>query len=170
MSMVRPGDLTWNKTKEAATRGGLVVTVERSRRIAASASRVFATLSDPQTLAGLLPRVKRVEVLQRGESSARVATHMAMGPFATIRSEGDVFWQQDREVVFTSRHPVSVESRWSFVPDGKGTDLRVMLTIDLAPMLGPFAAMVPSDQVAAMIGLDLDQALTAIARRIEGMR
>jgi len=93
-----------------------------------------------------------------------------MGPFATIRSEGDVFWQQDQEVVFTSRHPVSVESRWSFVPDGKGTDLRVMLTIDLAPMLGPFAAMVPSDQVAAMIGPDLDQALTAIARRIEGMR
>ncbi|MGQ9548777.1 MAG: SRPBCC family protein [Roseiflexus sp.] len=170
MSMVRPGDLTRNRTKETVSKGGLVVSVERNRRIAASANRVFATLSDPHTLAGLLPRVKKVEVLQRGESSARVATHMAMGPFATIRSEGDVFWQQDQEVVFTSRHPVSVESRWSFVPDGRETELRVTLMIDLAPMLGPFAAMVPSDQVTAMIGPDLDQALSAIARRIEGTR
>ncbi|ABU57916.1 MULTISPECIES: SRPBCC family protein [Roseiflexus] len=165
MNTVRSGNLTWDKTK---TNNGLVVTVERNRRIAASADRVFATLSDPQTLAGLLPRVKKVEVLHRGASSARVATHMAMGPFATIRSEGDVRWKQDQEVVFTSRHPVTVESHWSFVPEGKGTDLRVKLTIDLAPMLGPLAAMVPADQVASMIGPDLDQALSALARRIEG--
>jgi carbon monoxide dehydrogenase subunit G len=165
MNTVRPGDLTWGGTK---ANDGLVVTVERNRRIAASVDRVFATLSDPQTLAGLLPRVKRVEVLWRGASSARVATHMAMGPFATIRSEGDVHWQQDQEVVFKSHHPVSVESRWSFVPDGKGTDLRVKLTIDLAPMLGPLAAMVPADQVAGMIGPDLDHALTALARRVAG--
>ncbi|MFQ3631775.1 SRPBCC family protein [Roseiflexus sp.] len=165
MNTVRPGDLTWGKTK---TNNHLVVTVERNRRIAASAEHVFATLSDPQTLAGLLPRVKKVEVLHRGTSNARVATHMAVGPFATIRSEGDVHWQKDREVVFTSRHPVSVESRWSFVPDGKETDLKVKLTIDLTPMLGPLAAMVPADQVAGMIEPDLDHALTALARRIEG--
>lgn len=163
--MTRSGDLTWGNTKAS---NGLVVTVERRRRIAASAEQVFATLSNPQTLAGLLPRVKKVEVLHRGTSSARVATHMAMGPFATIRSEGDVQWQQDREVVFTSRHPVRVESRWSFVPDGKGTDLCVKLTIDLAPMLGPLAAMVPADQVASMIEPDLDHALTALARQIGG--
>ncbi len=165
MNTVRPGDLTWGKTK---ANNGLVVTVERNRRIAASADRVFATLSDPQTLAGLLPRVKKVEVLHRSAASARVATHMAMGPFATIRSEGDVHWRQDQEVVFTSHHPVSVESRWSFAPDGKATNLSVKLTIDLTPMLGPLAAMVPPDQVAGMIGPDLDHALTALARRIEG--
>ncbi|MDW8148018.1 MAG: SRPBCC family protein [Roseiflexaceae bacterium] len=130
---------------------------------------VFDVLTDPQTLAGLLPRVKKVEVLHRGASSARVATHMAVGPFVTIRSEGDVHWQHNQEVVFTSRHPVTVESRWSFVPEGKETNLRVKLTVDLAPMLGPLAAMVPADQVADVIGPDLDQVLTALARRIEGL-
>ncbi len=167
MGMIRHGDLVRGKPAEAPAIRELLVTVERHRRIAASNSHVFAVLSDPQTLAGLLPRVKKVEIMQRGESRARVATHMAVGPFTTIRSEGEVRWLQDQEVVFSARHPLTVESRWSFVPAGTATDLRVTLTIDLAPMLGPLAAMVPHEHVAGMVAPDLEHALTALARRIE---
>lgn len=165
MGLIRHGDLTIGKAKEASTGRGLRVSVERGRKIDASNSRLFALLSDPQALAGLLPRVKKVEVIQRGEASARVATHVAVSPFTTVRSEGEVRWQQDQEVVFLSRQPVIVESRWSFSPSGQGTDVRVSLTVDLSPLLGPMAAMVRREHLEAMIAPDLDAALSALGRR-----
>lgn len=147
-----------------------MITVERARHIDATPTEIFAALSDPSKLVRLLPRVRRIEFIERKTSYARIATHMALGPFGDIRSDGEVRWQTDREVVFSSRLPVPIESRWTLTPTNGGTELRASLTLDLAALIGPFAAFVPPDQVIRMIGPDLDTALDELASRVEGQR
>ena len=128
---------------------------------------MFAALSDPSNLAGLMPRVRRVDLMDRQPDRARIATQMTIGPFPNIRSEGDVRWQAGREVVFSSRTPLPVEARWILTPCGSGTDLQAMLSLDLAPLIGMLAAFVPQKDVANMVGPDLDAALAEVARRVE---
>jgi carbon monoxide dehydrogenase subunit G len=144
-----------------------MISIYRVRYIDATPEAVFAALSDPNNLAGLMPRVSRVEMLERQADRAQIAAQMAIGPFASIRSEGDVRWQAGREVVFSSRKPLPVEARWTLTRSGDGTELRAALSLDLAPLLGPLAAFVPQKDVANMVGPDLDAALAEVARRVE---
>lgn len=143
-----------------------MINAERSRHIAAPPAAVFAALSDPDQLAELLPRARRIEFVERGPDHARIIASMAFGPFGDIRSEGDVRWVAEREIVFTAQRPVLVEARWTLSPSGGGTDLRAALALDLQPLIGPFAAFVPQDAVVNMIEPDLDAALDAVARRV----
>ena len=75
-----------------------MIRINRTRYIEATPEAVFAALSDPNNLTGLMPRVRRVEMLDRQPDRARIATQMTIGPFSNIRSEGDVHWQAGREV------------------------------------------------------------------------
>ena len=143
-----------------------MIRVSRQRRIAAPPPAVFAALTEPDRLAALLPRVRRIEVLEQRPGFARVATHMALGPFGTLRSEGEVRWQDGREVVFSAPRPVPVEARWQLVPTEEATDLHATLTLDLAPLLGPLAAFVPTAEVERMVAADLEAALQAVASAV----
>lgn len=140
---------------------------ERVRVIRVAPEKIFALLADPQNLASILPRVQRVEILERRASSARVRTHMSMGMLGSIAAVGEVQWLEGRELLFQADHPVGVESRWSLLVDPLGTRMVATMILDLTPMIGPLAAFVPADSVASMIGPDLDAALAAIARRVE---
>ena len=144
-----------------------MIQVTRSRQIAAQPDAVFATLADPDNLAGVVPHVHKIELVERGASHARVVTHMAIGPFGDLRSEGTVRWQTNREVVFNTTRPVPVEERWQLRPNSGGTALHATLSLDLAALIGPLAAFVPTAEVARMIAPDLDTALAAIASRAE---
>ena len=144
-----------------------MIRINRTRYIVATPEAVFAALSDPSNLAGLMPRVRRVEMLDRQPDRARIATQMTIGPFSNIYSEGDVRWQAGREVVFNSRRPVPVEARWTLTPCGSGTNLQAALSLDLAPLIGMLAALVPQKDVVNMVGPDLDAALAEVARRVE---
>jgi hypothetical protein len=143
------------------------ISVQRARYIAAPPEAVFAALSNPANLGKMLPRVKKVELLEQGESEARIATHMQLTPFNTVRAEGHVRWKGTREIIFSTRHPVQVETRLELRPAVGGTNLYATLNLDLTPMMGALAALVPQDQVAAAAGPDLDATLTAIARATE---
>lgn len=144
-----------------------MIQVQRERDINATSQAVFAALADPQNLAGIMPRVRRIELLERGTASAKVVTYMALGPFGDLQSRGDVYWQTDREVVFRSERPVTVEARWTLTEIAGGTKLRATLSLDLSPMIGPLAGLVPAPEVEKMIAPDLDAALAAIAERVE---
>jgi carbon monoxide dehydrogenase subunit G len=146
---------------------GQPVVVSRARHVLAPPDAVFAVLADPAALAGLLPRVKKVELLEQGDGQARIATHMQITPFNTVRSEGEVRWQGTREIVFRTLQPAGVETRLELRPTATGTNVYATLALDLAPMLGPLAAFVPHDQVAGAAGPDLDATLNAIARAVE---
>jgi hypothetical protein len=95
---------------------------------------------------------------------------MAIGPFPNIRSEGDVHWQAGREVVFSARTPVPVEVRWLLTPCGSGTNLQAAFSLDLAPLIGVLASLIPQHEVANMVGPDLDAALAEVAQRSERKR
>lgn len=144
-----------------------MICVTCSRQINASASRVFSVLADPSSLAGIVPRVQRIAIVERKADSARVATELALGPFGTLRSEGDVRWVADREVVFSTRRPVAVEACWTLVEHQGATLLHAALSLNLAPLIGPLTALVPANEVEKLIGPDLDAALAEIARRAE---
>ena len=144
-----------------------MIRVTRSRQIEAPAPRVFAVLASPGNLVGIVPRVRQITVVERNANSAKVVTHMALGPFGTIRSEGDVRWQDAREVVFSTTRPVPVEARWTLIESNGATMLQATLSLDLAPLIGPFTAFVPASEVEKLIGPDLDAALAEIARRVE---
>ena len=97
--------------------------------------------------------------------SRMLRTANALG---TIRAEGEVRWIDGREIVFTSSQMVHVQARWRLDPAGDGTDATVTLRLDLSPMLGPLAALIPPQQVEAIAAPDLDSALDALARRVNG--
>lgn len=164
------GKLSEKSSLVGRAKGTTVINVNRTRHIDASPEAVFAAISDPDRLAGLMPRVRRVELVEHSAGRARVATHMALGPLGSIRTEGDVRWQEGREVVFNTRRPISVEARWTLIPASGGTDVRAALSLDLGPLMGPLAAFVPQDEVAKMVGPDLDAALAEVARRVERPR
>jgi hypothetical protein len=140
---------------------------ERVRIIRADPTTIFALLSEPHNLTTILPRVQRIEILERSATSARVRTHMAFGMLGSITAIGMVQWIEGRELLFSADRPVGVESRWTLLPDPAGTRMVATMVLDLAPMMGPLAAFIPADSVAAMIGPDLDAALAAIAQRVE---
>jgi carbon monoxide dehydrogenase subunit G len=144
-----------------------MIQINRTRYINATPHAVFAALCDPNNLASLIPRVRQVEMIERQPDRARIVTHMSIGPFSNIRSEGDVQWQDDREVIFSSRTPLPVEARWTLTPSGSGTELQAALSLDLTPLIGMLAAFVPQKDVANMVGPDLDAALAEVARRVE---
>ena len=144
-----------------------MISINRARHIDASPEAIFDALSDPNNLAALMPRMRQVELKERQADRARIVTHMAIGPFADIRSEGDVRWRSGREVIFSSQRPVSIEVRWSLTRVGDGTDVKAALSLDLAPLIGPLAAFVPQKEVDNLVGTDLDLALAEIARRVE---
>lgn len=143
-----------------------MINVTRRAHIAdATPEAIFAALSDPQRIGQLLPRVQKVELLNRNEElrKARLVTHMSLGGiFGTIRSEGDLTWTDNREIVFKVRTPVAVETRWVLNPAVGGTELTATMSLDLAPMLGPMAAFVPTQQVADMLASELDAALKGL--------
>lgn len=143
------------------------IVVEKSRDIVAPPERVFALLADPQSLASILPRVQRVDILSQGQDTARVRTYMSMGMLGAITSEGEVRWVNNRELLFSSPKPAGVSTHWKLDPLEHGTRITVRMTLDLSPMLGPLAAFVPPQSVIAMIAPDLEQALEAIARQVD---
>ncbi len=130
--------------------------------------QVFTTLSDPALISQILPRVQKTELFDRDDVArrARLVTYMSMGGlFGTIRCEGDLTWQDNREIVFTVRTPLPVETRWVLSQAVNGTELQVVMGIDLTPLLGMMASFVPEKTVADMLGADLETALRGVARQ-----
>ncbi|PDW01069.1 SRPBCC family protein [Candidatus Chloroploca asiatica] len=130
---------------------------------------IFAALSDPNSITMILPRVQKVELLSRDEVArkARLVTYMSLGGiFGTIRCEGDLTWTDNQEIVFNVRTPVPVETRWELVPAINGTEIKTTMGLNLAPMLGPMAAFVPTQQVADMLIAELDAALKSIKKQM----
>jgi carbon monoxide dehydrogenase subunit G len=132
---------------------------------------IFAALSDPKGISQLLPRVQKVEMLERDDAKqrAKLVTHMGFGGiFGTVRCEGDLSWVEPREIVFQVRNPLPVETRWMLEPAVNGTELRASMALDLGPMLGPMAAFVPAEQVSEMLATELESAIKAIAAKMRG--
>jgi carbon monoxide dehydrogenase subunit G len=126
---------------------------------------IFAALSDSENLAQLLPRMRRIEILEQWETDARLAAYMAMTEsVGTMRCEGDLRWSAPHEIVFTVQSPVTMETRWCLTPVDSGTDLQVMTALDLEPVLGPMAQFVPDDMVRSLVAEEMEKTLVNIAR------
>ena len=147
-----------------------MITLKRTKIVEATPQEIFDTLADPQELTRLIPRVQRVDVLERYADRARIVTHMALGGvFGTIKCEGELCWVEPQSLSFTVRKPLPIENRWSFVPVAGGTEVTVHMSLDLAPILGPFAQFVPTVAVNDMLSSDLDSTLQRIAARIASL-
>ncbi|MFV9506915.1 MAG: SRPBCC family protein [Oscillochloridaceae bacterium umkhey_bin13] len=148
-----------------------MIKVTRRAHIAdATPEAIFEALSDPKRISQLLPRAQKVELLNRNEEQrkARLVTHMSMGGiFGTIRSEGDLTWVDNREIVFKVRTPVAVETRWQLTPAISGTEVAATMSLDLAPLLGAMAAFVPTQQVADVLTSELDATLKALSAAMD---
>jgi carbon monoxide dehydrogenase subunit G len=146
-----------------------MITVTRRAYIESrSPEEVFASLSDPNRIGQLLPRVQKVEMLNRNMETrtARLVTYMSLGGmFGTIRCEGDLTWTEPGEILFKVRTPVPVETQWTLSPAVNGTDLQATMALDLAPLLGPMAAFVPVQAVSDMLAKELESALKSIRER-----
>jgi carbon monoxide dehydrogenase subunit G len=146
-----------------------MITLQRSKVVAAGPKEVFESLSDPQELTRLIPRVQKVDVLERHADHARIATHMSMGGiFGTIRCEGELRWVEPSSITFTVQKPLPLENRWSLTPIVGGTEITVMMSLDLVPLLGPLAQFVPANAVTDILGKDIDGALQRIADTVSG--
>jgi carbon monoxide dehydrogenase subunit G len=141
----------------------MIKVIRRSYIEGSTPEQIFAALSDPKGLTQLLPRVRQVEMLERGADRARLVTHMAMGGiFGTIRCEGELSWREPSEIVFVVNKPLPVETRWTLTPAVNGTEVQAAIALDLAPMLGAMAQFVPTNAVDEMMGKELESALAAL--------
>ncbi|MBC8077264.1 MAG: SRPBCC family protein [Chloroflexales bacterium] len=144
-----------------------MITLTRTKVVGATPQEVFDTLADPQELTRLVPRVQRVDVLERHADRARIVTHMALGGiFGTIRCEGELRWVEPQSLSFTVRKPLPLENNWLFTPVASGTEVTVRMSLDLTPLLGPFTQFVPVGAVNDMLSHDIDSTLQRIAARI----
>ncbi|MBC8164045.1 MAG: SRPBCC family protein [Roseiflexaceae bacterium] len=144
-----------------------MIEVTCTRFVRGSPAHIFEILADPTNLARMLPRVRRIDVLEQFDDHARIATHMAFGPFGTVRNEGEARWRDGSEISFISRTPIFVETRWQIVPANAGATVNVILRLDLAPLIGPLAGFIPPRQVVEMVAPELEAALAALATQVE---
>lgn len=145
----------------------MIKVARRAHIEGATPEAIFIALSDPKRISQLLPRVQKVEMLNRDDAArtAKLVTHMGLGGiFGTIRCEGDLTWTENQEIVFQVRTPVPVETRWLLSAGVNGTDVRASMSLELGPMLGPMAAFVPEQQVSDMLAAELESALKGLAR------
>lgn len=151
-----------------------MITVSRRSTIEATTpEEVFTALSDPDRISHLLPRMKKVEILNRDMEArtARLVTYMSMGGiFGTIRCEGDLTWEEPSDIVFKVRTPLPLETQWTLTPAINGTELYATMSLDLEPMLGAMTAFVPTQVVSDILGHELDAALKSISERTAGQK
>lgn len=152
------------KTGGAATTGR-TISVTRQRMVNATPEAIQAMLANPAQLSQLLPQLQRMDVVRQGPGWAQVITTMTFGPLGNMKSEGDVRWTAN-EIIYRSAKPAPLEARWQLRAVNGGTEVTASLSLELGPMLGPLAAFVPQDAVAATIAPDLDRALERLARTL----
>ena len=87
-----------------------MITLKRTKVVEATPQEIFDMLADPQELTKLIPRVQRVDVLERHSDRARIATHMGLGgAFGTIRCEGELRWVEGESLSFTVHKPLPID-------------------------------------------------------------
>lgn len=143
--------------------------VERQRTINnAMPDEVFSTLSNPDGLTRLLPRLRKAELSNQGDTSAHLALYISIGSmFGTLRFDGTLQWEEPHEIALSIKNPLPAEVRWNLQPDGHNTDVRVAIRMNLDPLLGPMKHFIPMHIVEDMIKKDLGQALQELATRLE---
>lgn len=128
---------------------------------------VFYTLSDPEGLQALMPRLHKVEFYPQSDTSANVVMHISIGRmFGTIRCEGQLSWVEPQSLTFEVQTPLPVKNVWSFSPAPNGTHVDITMELDLVPLLGPMAAFVPTDVVVDMMKNELRHAMGEVAARV----
>lgn len=157
--------------RERENRSGLLpISLERSRVLDATPGAIYRALSDPQGLARLLPRVTRLKMRQTSEQTADLTTWMRFPVVGEVQTEGELSWQEPKEVVYRSKSTLPVTARWTIEPQAQGTLLSATLDLDLVPLLGSMAAFVPAASVKDVMGRELDKALDAVASQVAATR
>ncbi len=146
-----------------------MVRVERQKHIpSATPEEVFTILSDPDGLTRLLPRLRKAELSDQGNNQARLILFIAIGSvFGTLRFEGNLQWNEPENITLSVRNPLPADIRWTLSQHDQGTEVKVAISVDLKPLLGPMVNFVPLNIVNEMIGKDLDHALREIANQIQ---
>jgi hypothetical protein len=130
---------------------------------------IFTALSDPDGIIELLPRMQKVEMFDRDDvnCTARLITYMHMGGiFGTIRCEGNLTWVEPSEILFKVRTPLPIDTHWTLTSAVNGADIQATMSLDLAPLLGPLAGLVPVQQVSDILGGELEAALKTITNKM----
>jgi carbon monoxide dehydrogenase subunit G len=143
--------------------------VERQKQIpSATPEDVFTMLSDPDGLSRLLPRLRKAELSDRGPDHARLVLFISIGSvFGTLRFEGNLHWVEPEQITLSVQNPLPATIHWSLTQADQGTDVKVTISLDLKPLLGPMVNFVPLNIVNEMIGKDLEHALREIASQIQ---
>ena len=138
----------------------------------AEPQEVFDTLSNPDALQSLLPRMRKVEYTPLQGSQAKLVMHVSIGQtFGTIRCDGILSWDEPNRLMFKVNTPLPVTMNWNLDPSPTGgTDMDVTLRLDLFPLLGPMAAFVPQDVVKAMMETEIRHAMKVVAKQVEAQR
>ncbi|NJK81035.1 MAG: SRPBCC family protein [Chloroflexaceae bacterium] len=132
---------------------------------------VFETLSEPEGLKALLPRMRKIEFKNRTAHKADVVMHIAIGQmFGVIRCEGQLAWVEPESLTFKVQSPLPVETVWKLTPARNGTDVHITMSLDLVPLLGPMAAFVPTDIVIEMMTNEIKHAMREVEARIQRTR
>jgi carbon monoxide dehydrogenase subunit G len=134
----------------------------------ATPAEVFLALSDPDGLMDLLPRLRKAEMTNIQTNQAHLVMHIWIGQIVDmVHCEGKLTWVEEREISFVVQKPLPVKVHWALAPGVLGTDIRLTLTLDLAPLLGPIAFLVPNEVVKTLIVRELEHALLQIPKRLK---
>lgn len=149
-----------------------MITLKQESMIAhARPDQVFQSLADPNGLTNLLPRIEEVHYTPTGENQAHIVMAVRIGAaFGTIRCEGTLTWEPNQTLTLTIHTPLPVRTHWTFQPDDTGTRMTIHFQLDLVPLLGPFAAYVPTESVRQLIRAELRHAIEHVAQKLRHTR
>ncbi len=135
-----------------------MITVQRKRVVDAPAERVRALLSDPANIGQWMPGLERVEVLSRNGNVAHLALQVRLPKLGPQRIEGEAHRLEDG-VRFVAAEPVKLNTHWTALPHGHGTEVTARLAFELPPGLGMLARLIPQHVIEEQVNGELDRAL-----------
>ncbi len=144
----------------------MIYVARRSCIATATPEDIFLVLSQPEGLMLLMPRLRKAEVRERHEDHANLMLCIFIGSMlGTVCCEGVLRWVEPREMVFDVRTTLRGTIRWLLETGENGTDVNVILSLDLKPLLGPMIHFLPRHSVERTIGNELDQAFRDLSVR-----
>lgn len=109
-----------------------MVTVTVANKIAAPVDRVFSLFTDLDHCAGLVTGIKKIEMLTSGPFSLRtrwLETREVMGREVTEELEVTAFEMNHAYTVTNDAHGARVDTHFTFVPAGSGTEVSIVFTL-----------------------------------------
>jgi hypothetical protein len=125
---------------------------------------ISALIFNEESLTYMLPRMRKAELNYYAQDLAYLTMYLSLGSLlGTHRFDGYLRRTTSHEIAFQVPNQKTAEIRWLIQPDEYGLDLRVVLSLDPAPLLGAMSFFLPKTLIEDRIGREMEHAFQSVS-------